>query len=318
MDETALITLLRGARRADDVVGRLREGSLEARRDKIAEAVADPEWVAGPAQLINTYHRHAIVEKNGTLMRVEIMDEDGTLALGKVEVFQVETPVNDIGAEVMETAEAAVDMIMLEDYEGATPLVASIANALSYKGDLKLQIETELARRSVQRTAWWHQVVRERMGEKGLIAGLATLDETDLAASVEALKIAVTETAATAQEAIKKLGEDDDVLPEIEEAAKDIAADLKYAIQALTGVDREDAAAMRGVFEGVNSTAGFLYLGAQFLKGLAEGVAAEAPAAVVVIGSSGVPVTLTGGADNAPAETNESTNAPANESEEAA
>jgi len=271
VDETALITLLRGARQADDVVGRLREGSLEARRDKIAEAVASPEWAAGPAQLISTYQRHAIVERNGALMRVEIIDSDGEIELGKVEVFQVATPVNDIGAEVMETAEAAVGLIMAEDYEGATPLVASIANALSYKGDLQLQITTEVARRGVQRDAWWHQVVTERMGTEGLVTGLASLDETDLPASVDRLKLAIAETATVAQAAIKTLGADEDALPEIEEAAQDIAADLKYAIQALSTVDREDVAAMKGVFEGVNSTAGYLYLGAKFLKALAEG-----------------------------------------------
>lgn len=274
MDDNALITLLRDARQADDVVDRLREGSLEDRRTKIAEAVASPEWPAGPAQVLHTYQHHAIVERNGTLMRVKVVDEDdGSVALGKVEVFQIETPVNDIGAEVMETAEAAVDLIMGEDYEGATPLVASIANALSYKGDLQQRITTEVSRRSVQRDAWWHQVVIERMGTKGLVAGLATLDENDLAGSLATLKARVVEAAAMAQAAITKLGEDEDVLPEIEEAAGDIAADLKYAIQALATVDREDEAAVRGVFEGVNSTAGVLNLGARFLHGLVEGPA---------------------------------------------
>ena len=269
MDDTAIISILRTARKADDRISRLREGSLEARREQIIEALQAPEWAAGPAQLMATYPHHVLASRDGTLMRVKIEDQkDGTVTLGKVEVFEVPEPVGDVASEVMEAAKAAVGHILADDLESATPLVAGIANALNFRGDLATRVQTEVAKRSVQRDAAWHRVVREAFGADAKIE-LPAIREGDLTGTLEDLKSALTEAARTAAEAIKTLAEMSPP-PGTVATAREIAADLKYAIQALTTADRQDESELAGVYEGVANMAGHLLMGARFLKGLAE------------------------------------------------
>lgn len=270
MDDAVIISVLRTARQAggDDRLTLLRAGSLETRREKLIEALQDPDWAGSPAQLIATFSHHALAMRDGTLMRVKVEDqEDGSITLGKVEVYDIQEPVGDIASEVMETAKAAVDLIMGEDYETATPLVASIANALGFKGDLRRQIRTEIAKRSVQRDAAWHKVVREAVGADATIE-LPAPREGDLGGTLDDLHEALSAAAKTAALALKKLAEMD--APPMEATARDIAADLRYAIEALTTVSRQDEDEMAGVYEGVANMAGHLLMGARFLEGLAE------------------------------------------------
>lgn len=269
MDDTAIISVLRTARKADDRLSRLREGSLEVRREQIIEALQAPEWAAGPAQLVATYSHHVLASRDGTLMRVRIEDQaDGSVTLGKVEVYEVSEPVGDVVSEVMEAAKVAVGHILADDLEAATPLVAGIANALNFRGDLAQKMQTEVAKRSVQRDAAWHHIVREALGADAKIE-LPAIIEGDLPGTMDALKAALIEAARTAAASIKTLAE---MSPPAgtKAAAREIAADLKYAIQALTTADRQDESELAGVYEGVANMAGHLLLGVRFLKGLAE------------------------------------------------
>lgn len=268
MNDAAIISLLRNVRQADDVLSRLRDGSLEVRRERIAEALASPDWAAGPAQLLATYPHHALIEKNDILMRVRVEEEDGKIELGEVEVFDIPDKVGDVGAEVMETAKAAVDLILADDYDAATPLVAGIANALNYKGDLGEQVATEVSKRSIQRDAWWHKVVREGVGEDAQIE-IPAPRANDLPGSIDDLREALTTAARTVAEVVQQIpGER--ATKEIVEAARDIAADMKYAIQALGAASRDDEAELAGVYEGVSGMASHLLMGAKFLASLAE------------------------------------------------
>jgi len=268
VNDAAIISLLRNVRQADDVLSRLRDGSLEVRRERIAEALASPDWAAGPAQLLATYPHHALIEKNDILMRVRVEEEDGKIELGEVEVFDIPDKVGDVGAEVMETAKAAVDLILADDYDAATPLVAGIANALNYKGDLGEQVATEVSKRSIQRDAWWHKVVREGVGEDAQIE-IPAPRANDLPGSIDDLREALTTAARTVAEVVQQIpGER--ATKEIVEAARDIAADMKYAIQALGAASRDDEAELAGVYEGVSGMASHLLMGAKFLASLAE------------------------------------------------
>jgi len=266
--DTAIIETLRRVRKAGDTLSHLREGSMEARAQRIQEALQSEDFAAGPANLLYTYPRHALCERNGVVMRVAINEANGTVQLGNVEVHQLPEKVADIGHEVMETAKLAIGHILDEDYENASPLVASIANALSCGGDLKRQVESEVAKRSIKRDAWWHKVVAEAVGAgtKVEIPGPGEGDDA-LGEAITALKVKLNECAVSTAQAITALA-DQELPTQIESAAMDIAADLKYAIQALNGVNMNDVAEMAGIYEGVAEMAGHLVLGAQFLQGL--------------------------------------------------
>jgi hypothetical protein len=261
-----IIDTLRSSRRVDDAIVHLKEGSLEARAERIQEAMTSPDWTPGPGELIATYPHHALCSKDGVIMQVKVEEVDGEIKLGKVEVHELPTPSYDIGEEVMATAMAAVDHILGEEFEEATPMIASIANALSTTGDLQRRITSEVAKRSVNRKAWWHSVVSEHM--KKDIHVLA-INPDDLAESIDRLKTTLVGAAKQAAQAIIKLGEDTGTDP-ITDVAKDIAADLKYAIQALNTTDPENVDEARGIVEGVHQVAGYLLLGAEFLKSLVE------------------------------------------------
>lgn len=266
----AIIQTLRNARQATgDALAEMRATSNEARHDRIAEALQDPGWAAGPAELLYTYPHHALASKDGMVMRVGVEETDGQIELGKVEVFQISESVSNVGEEVMATARAAVGRILDEDFNEATPMVASIANALSYGGDLRQKIQTEVAKRSIVREAWWHKVIREHMGDD-VDVDIPAPVENDLAASFTELKEALVTGARASATAIQALSEASDIDEAIQDAARDIAEDFKYAIQALDGANKSNEAEMAGVYESVHQMAAHLLLGARFLSGLTE------------------------------------------------
>jgi hypothetical protein len=255
-------------RKAQDTLSLLQQNSLETRAKRIGEALADPTWAVGPADLIATYPKHALCSKDGVLMRVAIKEDGDKITFGKVEVHEIPEQIDDVGAEVMETAKVAVDFILDENYAEATPLVATIANAMNFGGNLRAKLRTEVAKRSIQRDAWWHHVVKEHLGDDVQIEIPAP--EDDVAESIKLLKASLLETAKHVAVAINKLSDDEDVQPALEAAARDISTDLKYAIEALSGTDVvDDLASAQGVYEGVASMAGHLMLGAKFLGDLA-------------------------------------------------
>jgi hypothetical protein len=262
-----IISSLRTARSATDTLSVLRQSSLEARAERIREALNDPTWAAGPADLIATYPHHALASKDGVLMRVALKEDGDTISFGKVEVHEIPEQINDVGAEVMETAKVAVDHILGEDFEQATPLVASIANAMNFSGNLRAKLRTEVAKRSIQRDAWWHHIVAEQMGAEAKVEIPAPAE--DVTESIRVLKETLINTATRVAVAINTLSDDKDVTPAVEAVAKDISTDIKYAIEALAGADLDDIPAAQGVYEGVATMAGHLMLGAEFLSDLA-------------------------------------------------
>lgn len=272
-NSAAIVDALRTARGPNDVLAKLKAESLEARRDRIAEALGKTDWIGGPADLVATYSHHALCSKDGSLMRVRVNeDKSGKITFDKPEVFQLAMPVSDVGREVMETAKAAAMHIVDGKFAEATPMVATIANALYTSGDLKQQITTEIAKRSITRDAWWHRVVGEHMESLGVKVEHTLdnpADSEQLVRAVDALKASLIEALSSASASIKRLAERNETPEAITTAAKDIATDLKYAIQALTGARRDDPAELQGVFEGVGAVAGQLRLGAKFLDTLA-------------------------------------------------
>lgn len=271
-----VISSLRSARNAQDTLAVLQQNSLEARAQRIREALADPTWAAGPADLVATYPKHALASKDGVLMRVALKEEDGKIAFGKVEVHEIPEQIDDVGAEVMETAKVAVDYILNEDYTAATPLVASIANAMNFSGNLRAKLRTEVAKRSIQRDAWWHHVVKEHLGDDVKIEIPGPME--DVGESIRILKGTLVNTATHIAVAINKISENE-IESSLEAAARDIATDVKYAIEALAGADIDDIPAAQGVYEGVASMAGHLMLGAKFLRALAGNTNSEEQAA---------------------------------------
>lgn len=271
--ETAIADALRSVRGHDDVLTKLKADSLEARHERIAEALAKPDWVGGPAQLVATYTHHALAEKDGTLLRVKVTEQAGKIRFDKPEVFKLPLPPADVAREVMETALVAVDRLMAGQVAEATPMVAEIANALHTSGDLRRQITCEVAKRSVNRAAWWHTVVSEHMEKIGLLTQESQVEVpaelAQLVAAADALKANLIESASGAAISIKRLGAQENLPESISVAAKDIATDLKWSIQALAQTDPGDHDELQGVFEGVSRVAPKLRLGAQFLATLA-------------------------------------------------
>ena len=274
--DSAIIQRLRSVRHADDVLATLREGSQEARRDRIAEALADPAFEAGPAELLYTYPHHAVCKRDDIVMRVRVHEsEDGAIQLGNVEVHSIPDAAPDVAEEVMATAKAAIPFILDEDFDNARPLVACIANALSYKGDLRERVMSEVARRTVTRNAWWHKVAREHLGEdfQADVPG----STGSMAEDVTNLRTFLSELAAQAAASLTKLAEAK-IGPSIEAAAEQIADDIKYAIQSLNRVQvTEDQTELAGVYQGVYELSENLALGAQFLASLADQNTQDAP-----------------------------------------
>src|SRR5690606_21713333 len=91
-DNTAIIETLRASRGEVDLVQKLKEGSLEARRERLAKALRDPAWEAGPAELIATYPHHVAARKDGVIMRIPITEDADAIRLGRPEIFSIPTP----------------------------------------------------------------------------------------------------------------------------------------------------------------------------------------------------------------------------------
>lgn len=270
-----VVDVLRSVRGAEDpVLASLKAESLEARRERIAAVVASSDWPAGPAELIATFPHHALVSKDGAQLRCRVTEsDDGKITLDKIEVFALAQPAPDVVNEVFETAKSAVDRILDDDLESATPMVAAVANAIYTSGDLHRRIASEVAKRTINRSAWWHQVVREHMEKLGPVESISVEQVNDPAAlfkAIESLKSALIDEAATAAKAVSALAGSTSVSGSIQEATREIVTDLKYAIQALNGVDADNVEEATGIYEGVAAVADQLRLGARFLASLSE------------------------------------------------
>lgn len=278
-ENSAIIETLRSVRGADDIIERLKAGSLEARHDRIAEALSKPEWkdeatgIGGPLRLISTYSHHAIAEKQGVIVRIALKEDEDSIQFGKVEIFDVPVPATDIGAEIFETARTAVDAILSEDLETAAPMISSIARALDIKGSLAAQIESDVRLRSLTRNSWWQEIVTENFeGEEPVLPKPRTEGEDRkslLAGSIDDLLSFIKTEAAEALRAIQTLTEHN-VHAVFVECANDISEDFKNAIIALMNANRENPDEMQRVYETVELVAPRLVKGAKFLVQMAN------------------------------------------------
>jgi len=262
---TTIAEALREARGAVDLITKLKEGSLESRRDRIVEALQSSDWAAGPAELIASYPHHVIARKEGVLMRIPVSEDEGSITFGKADIFSVPTPVEDIGTEVMETAKTAVDLILGEDYEAATPMVQGIAAAMDVKGDLNRRISMAVQLKSLGRKTWWEETVSEQFAHEVEIPAWDDADSSVAAESIESLNKILKEGASHAVTALNALhnaeGQDTGAI----EAANDIAEDLKSAISILNDVDRSSLEEMLQVHEEVRQVMPRLLAGINFL-----------------------------------------------------
>jgi len=271
---SAVVDALRASRNADDVFSRLRENSWERRRETLVALVEASDWKHGPAELLATFDHHAVVKSaNGSLVQVEwLVDDDGDFSIGRSVVHETNTPVADLGQELMETARSAVDLISSGQLEEAQIMITTIAEALDVRGDLQRRINTEVTVRSLTRDAWWHQAVPQLEGLENVIPMPRTEGDDIIAKSVNDLLIFLKESAVEAIEAMRLLA-DSDVEKDIETLAQDVAEDVERAISALMSTEstsQEDEALQ--VYEAVMTAAPRLLSGIEFLKELASDV----------------------------------------------
>jgi len=267
-NDSTIAEALRAARGEVDLITKLKSTSLEARRDRIAEALQNPDWDGAPAELIASYQHHAIARKEGVLMRLPVTEqEDGSITFGKADVFSVPTPVDDIGTEVMETAKRAVDFLLSEDFDSADPMIRGIASALDVKGDLHRRLSMSVQLKSLGRKAWWEESVNEQYAHEIEIP--EWVEGSDVTTeSVDVLHKILKEGAGHAVPALKALHDAEHKNTGAIEAATDIAEDLKSALSILNDVNRSDLDEMTQVHEEVRQVMPRLLAGINFLTHL--------------------------------------------------
>jgi len=276
--QAAVVDALRAVRNADDELSRIKENSLEAQRSALLRLVEDSNWRFGPAHLLATFPHHLVCKApNGSLVQVEWTRETGAYKLGRAIVHETATPVADLGRELMETARAAVDLVLEEDFENAEPMIATITEALDAGGDLQRRVSNEITLRSLTRNAWWHHVVGDRTGIEEKIPHPQIEGEDALSRSVTDLLAFLKESAADASFTLRSLASTD-LAKDVEALAQDIAEDTQRAIAALVGINKENQEEMVQIYEAVVSASPRLLNGLEFLKELSqETPIAEAP-----------------------------------------
>ena len=264
--KSQVVDHLRAARSADDTLAKLQENSWETQRKSLVRLVESAGWRHGPAELLATFDHHLVAKSPaGDVVQVEwSRDGDGQFHLGRANVFESAVPVSDLGHEVMETAMVAVDRILDEDYIGASPMIASMTEALDAGGDLQRRIITEVEVRSLSRDAWWHPIVGLREGVEEL---LPEPNLEDVQQSATDMLAFLKEQAAVLAIAARQLDGAISAV-EVETLARDIAEDLERAVSALVNVDRRREDDVTKIYEAVASAAPKLLSGIAFLNEL--------------------------------------------------
>lgn len=266
---TTIAEALREARGETDLISKLKEGSLEARRARIAAALQSEDWDGGPADLIASYPHHVIARKEGVLMRIPVSEENGVITFGKPDIYSIPTPPADIGAEVMETAKSAVELVMKEDFSGATPMIRGIVGALDVKGDLHRRLSMAVQLKSLGRKTWWQETISEQFASNIDVPEPIKAGELDkIVEAIDNLSKLLKENSAKAVEALKRLHDRPEVNTGATECAGDIAEDLKSAISVLNDVNRKDIEEMLQVHEEVRQVVPRLLAGINFLSHL--------------------------------------------------
>jgi hypothetical protein len=267
--KTNIAETLREARGEVDLITKLKEGSLEARRDRIAEALQDPDWDGAPADLVASYPHHVIARKEGILMRVPVSEDEGIISFGKADIYSVPTPVGDIGTEVMETAKLAVDFILKENFEAATPMIRGIVGALDVKGDLQRRLSMAVQLKSLGRKTWWQETISEQFAAEVEVPDHVQSDDAlEMSEAVDSLRDLVKQGAAHAVNALKELHNEGNSNTGAIECANDIAEDLTSAMSILNSVDKNNLEEMCQVHEEVRQVVPRLLAGINFLTHL--------------------------------------------------
>jgi hypothetical protein len=274
-NDSMIIEALRAARGEVDLITKLKEGSLETRRERLAEALRDETWIktyGGAAELIATYPHHVVARKDGVLMRVQVTEDEKGLTLGKAEIFSIPMPAEDVGSELMATAQSAAEFVLKEDFESATPLIRGIAATLDVKGDLHRRLSMAVQLKSLGRKTWWQETISEQFAAKlDLPATDGSQEPTQAAAeSLDRLLTIIKESAVNAVAALKTLSEASTKNEGAIECASDIAEDLNSAVSILNGVNRDDLEETTRVFEEVSRVVPRLLAGINFLTHLTK------------------------------------------------
>lgn len=274
--QSAVVDALRAARNADDEISRLKENSLEEQRKSLLRLVEASDWRYGPADLIATFPHHLLCKSPaGELVQVEWLRNDGGYVLGRSVVHEMATPVADLGAELMETARSAVDQILSDNFEAASPMLETIAEALDAGGDLQRRVVNEMTLRSLNRDAWWHHVVGEREEIADRIPEPQLEGEDAVARSVTEMLFFLREEASTASTALRSLA-NTNIAKDLDTIAHDIAEDIERAVNALVGVDTNNQEEATKIYEAVVSVTPRLLNGIEFLKELTDTETTEA------------------------------------------
>lgn len=273
-NEATVVETLRAARGEVDIVSKLKEGSLEARRERLAEALRDPSWDGGPAELIATYPHHVAARKDGVIMRIPVIEDKDAIRLGKPEIFSIPGSIPNISEELMATAMSAAELVLKEDYDSATPMIRGIAGTLDMKGDVQRRLAMDVALRGLSRKTWWQDIVAEHVKESVELP-LPRTDGDDpkklVSDSIDDVSVFLKERTATAVQALASLSKNESTHRGAIECARDIAEDIKSAIGVLSGVNREDLEEMSRVYEAVGRVVPRLLNGIKFLSQLANG-----------------------------------------------
>lgn len=271
--DSAIIETLRAARGEVDLITKLKEGSLETRRERLAEALASKDWEGGPAELVATYPHHVVARKDGTLMRVQVVEDESGIKLGKADVFSIPMAAEDVGAELLATAQVAAELVLKEDYESAGPMIRGIAGTLDVKGDLHRRLSMAVELKSLGRKTWWQDTISEQFEVKLDLPAIAEDKEPGQAMSeaLDHLLGVIKESSVNAITALKTLSETTDKHKGAVECASDIAEDLKSAVNILTGVNRDDIEEMSRVYEEIKRVVPRLLAGINFLTHLTKG-----------------------------------------------
>jgi hypothetical protein len=275
-NESSIIDNLRSVRHTDDLLTRLQEGTLESVRPKLEEALADPDWAHGPAELKGIYgnvRKVLATNKRGETIRISVKEgKDNTLVLGKVEVFNVAMPTMDIAQEMLETAKAASIAILEDDFDSAAPMLKAMSRSLDVHGDLHRRVTIEMDIQGLQKNRWYHEVVADNFTGEIEIPALVQegeLTNENLAEALDALADFFVKETGLALGSLKKAT----VLSNtkiVEDAASAITEDMKHAVRALKGVSRDSQEEMIRVYESVLSVAPRLVAGARFLVKLVD------------------------------------------------
>lgn len=272
-----IIESLRAARNVNDSVSKLRENSWENTRLKLLNIVESPNWKYGPAELIATFDKHIVCKApSGNLIQVEWeLDTNSNIQFKNTTVYETTTPVSDLGRELMETAKAAVELIINKDYTAASPMIESIAAALDSKGELSRRVAIEINLRALNRSSWWHKVVESSLESEEVSASISEIPETNIESeefitkSVNDLLCFLKNKVAETSNSLRKLYNVEHA-KYVESFAVELASDLHRSTNLLMQINNKNLDETIAIYETIVTQVPKLVMGVKLLNKLAD------------------------------------------------